>query len=299
MHAPVIIFAYNRSRQLQETLNALGKNDLADQTDVYIFSDGPKNEEDSIKVRQTRKVIEEYQIKNNFRSTTVQMFEKNRGLARSVISGVTEVIQKHQKVIVLEDDLITSTDFLSYMNSGLDYYMQEEKVGAISGFSPIRVNNKKCPEGIYRSRTGNSCGWATWLRVWEKVDWNVNDYLEFRSDPEMVRKFNSIQYGISDILDKQMAGCIDSWAVRWDFSFFKNRLWTIYPVTSKIQNVGFGKESSTSRNRFDKRRKIRAEQMDYRMTEMEKLLDMTAETSKYFKAGLVEKVLDKIQKIKK
>lgn len=299
MYAPVVIFAYNRSRQLQETLEALGRNEAAEKTDVFIFSDGPKNEEDAVKVEQTREVIERYQYKNNFKSFTVYGYRENQGLAKSVIAGVTKVIQQYEKAIVLEDDLITSPDFISYMNAGLEYYGNDEKVGAISGFSSISVKKGKCLNGIYKSRTGNSCGWATWLRVWEQVDWDVSDYSIYRSEAKMIQKFNSIQYGISDILDKQMAGFIDSWAVRWDYHFFKNDLWTIYPVASKIQNVGFGKEGSTSRNRFDKRRKIRAKRLPFKMVEKEILPDLTSDTCNYFKVGIMEKLLDWLQKLKK
>lgn len=295
MLAPVVLFAFNRSFHLDRTLQALNQNLLAGQTDLIIYADGAKRESDISKIKEVRKLLETFAKKNNFRQVIVHTADQNKGLAKSIIEGVTETINQYGKVIVLEDDLITSKDFLTFMNEGLSYYCQDNRVGAVSGFA-LPINVKSEIHDVYCSRTGNSIGWGTWKSIWDKTDWEVKDYQSFAQNRKEKKQFDSIQYGISKMLDRQMQGEIDSWAVIWDYHFFRNSLWTIYPYLSKIQNIGFGIEGTNSKDICDSRRAVAAQEGRVKMEEFSKLSDLTVKTAKNFRPVLSAKIRDLLQK---
>jgi GT2 family glycosyltransferase len=186
-----------------------------------------------------REIIDAYAVKSSCGKVVIHKAERNLGLARSVIQGVTGLVNDCGRVIVLEDDLVLAPDCISFMDRALDYYEGESLIGAVSGYSlPIRMP-KGYNHDVYLSRTGNSWGWGTWASVWNAVDWDVSDYDEFKNDDELRSGFDKVQTGITRMLDDQMAGRIDSWAVRWDYHFFRNGLVTLYPVHSKVGNEGF------------------------------------------------------------
>jgi len=238
MLAPVILFVYNRPEHTKKMIEALSKNELAVDSNVYIFSDAAKNEKSVETVNAVREFIDTLEEKKYFKSLTINKAEKNRGLANSVISGVSQIIRKHGKVIVLEDDLITSPDFLTYMNNALNYYNDKEKVWSISGYNiPIEIP-KDYKSDIYYSYRGCSWGWATWKNRWEQVDWDVKDYGDFKKNKYLRQQFNRGGRDLANMLDNQMSGKIDSWAIRWCYSQSKKDLLTVYPVNSKVKNIG-------------------------------------------------------------
>lgn len=239
MLAPVIVFVYNRPEHTKKTIEALAKNNLASETEVYIFSDAAKNEKSREKVRNVREYIDLLPQKKYFKSVKIHKAHCNKGLAESVISGVSQVIKECGKVIVVEDDLISSIDFLQYMNEALDYYEKNDKIWSISGYNvPIKIPSNY-ESDIYLSYRGASWGWATWNNRWEKVDWNVSDYDEFKKSKELRKRLNRGGRDMSNMLDLQMLGKIDSWAIRWCYTQSKTDTFTVYPVVSRIKNIGF------------------------------------------------------------
>jgi hypothetical protein len=236
--APVIIFVYNRPEHTKKTIEALAKNDLANKTEVYIFSDAAKNEKAIEKVNMVREYIDSLGDKDYFKSVHIEKAESNKGLASSVIYGVSKIIERYYKVIVVEDDLVSSKDFLQYMNEALNYYEENEKIWSISGFNiPIEIP-KDYKSNIYLSYRGCSWGWATWKDRWGKVDWNVSDYNEFKANKKLRSRFNWGGRDMSNMLDSQMSGKIDSWAIRWCYAQSKLDMLTVYPVVSRIKNIG-------------------------------------------------------------
>ncbi len=249
MKAPILVFTYNRPEHTKNLLSSLSRCKGAETHDLYIFSDGPRNEAAKDMVDAVRAYISKFEKKNVFKSVTVLEEEKNKGLANSIIGGVSKLISQYGTCIVLEDDLYVSDDFIAYMQAGLDYYEKDKNVGAISGFSfPLKCKKDE-RGGVYKSRTGNSWGWATWKYVWEQVDWRMSDYNSFKADNRSRKRFDAQQSGISEMLDRQMRGELDSWAVRWDYFFFKKGLWTIYPYSSKVINNGFDGSGTHCKNR--------------------------------------------------
>lgn len=251
MLSPVIIFCYNRLDNLKRTVENLQKNSLAGITELYIFSDGPSKEADEHKVAAIRDYIPTI---SGFKALNIVSSEHNKGLAKSIIEGVTEVLKKHETVIVLEDDLLTSTNFLSYMNESLSFYKDNRKILSISGYSFRITFPQVYVYDNYFTKRSSSWGWGTWRNRWNAVDWEVKDYSEFVRNAEARRKFNLMGSDMAGMLDKQMKGKISSWAIRWCYHQFKTDTYTAFPSLSKVQNIGFGEAathtSSIQRSRF-------------------------------------------------
>lgn len=230
--APIALFAYNRPDHLTKTLAALSKNTLANESDLFIFSDGPKNEAAQEKVNEVRDLIKNIQ---GFRKVFIRESKENRGLASSVINGVTAVVGEYGKIIVLEDDLVTSPYFLEFMNAALDKYEQQEEVISIHGYClPI----KGLPETFF-IRGADCWGWATWARGWSLFEPNGSLLLNEIRQKKLTRAFNfNNSYPYTRMLKKQIEGKNNSWAIRWYASaFLKNKL-TLYPGSSLVKNIG-------------------------------------------------------------
>lgn len=238
MLSPIIIFTYNRPNHTIQTIESLAKNYLAKESDVYIFSDAAKNNNSEEKVKIVRNYIDSLKGKNYFKSITVYKSNFNRGLANSVISGVSQIIEKFDKAIVIEDDLVSSADFLQYMNDALDYYKDDKRIWSISGYNlPIKIP-KDYYSDIYLSYRGCSWGYATWKDRWQNVDWNVSDYGNFKQNKTLRKQICRGGRDMADMLDAQMTGQIDSWAIRWCYAQSKLDMFTVYPVISRINNIG-------------------------------------------------------------
>jgi hypothetical protein len=247
--APVLIFCYKRLDTLKQTVTALKKNALAVNTDLFIFSDGGKTEDDKIVIGEIRNYIRSI---SGFKSVTPYNSLINKGLANSIIDGVSKVVEEYGKVIVLEDDLITSNNFLQYMNAALTNYEDTPRVFSISGYSfPISVKSNY-PFDNYFTKRGSSWGWATWKDRWNRVDWKVSDYGDFLEQKSHQRSFNAMGSDLTGMLRKQMEGKINSWAIRWVYHQFKYDLYTVYPIESKVENIGFGAGATHTNERFSR-----------------------------------------------
>ena len=237
--APVVLFAYNRPDHMRQTIEALQKNELADRSDLFIYSDGPKDEQTEKAVQKVREYIHTI---NGFKTVTIREREENWGLAKSIIGGVTEVINEYGRIIVLEDDLISSPMFLNYMNYYLNAYKNEHKVFSITGFNyPQNLFN--IPDDyIYSIYFGCRCmswSWATWSDRWDKVDWQIKDFGTFIQDKKSKKLFNRGGDDLTDMLKSQIEGKIDSWAIRWCYAHYKHNSYCVYPIKSLIKNLGF------------------------------------------------------------
>lgn len=233
--APIIVFTFNRLDHTKKTIEALKNNNLAKESELFIFSDGARNEQEALKVNEVRKFIKNI---DGFKKVIVIESKTNKGLANSVISGVTEIINKYGKVIVLEDDLVTSKYFLEYMNKALDLYKYRVDIWSISGYSPNIKIPKYYKSEIYLIKRGASWGWATWKDRWELNDWDIKDYYEFKKNKAAKNEFNMAGSDMAPMLNDQMEGRINSWAIRWGYNQYKHGMWTIYPIESFVKNIG-------------------------------------------------------------
>src|ERR1700744_1050421 len=160
--APIALFVYNRPDHTRRTLSYLQKNILAEESRLFIFSDGPKPPADETKVEQVRQLIQEI---SGFKSVKIISSKQNLGLANSIIKGVTQLVNEYGKVIVFEDDLLSSPYTLEYFNEALTRYADEEKVMHIGAYM-FGIDNKNLPETFFY-RIVYSWVWATWNRAWK------------------------------------------------------------------------------------------------------------------------------------
>ncbi len=216
-------------------------NNIAVTSDLIIYSDGAKTESDKVIIKEIRTYLKAI---SGFKTITIHESCKNKGLANSIIEGVTDVINRHGKVIVLEDDLIVSQFFLTFMNKALDFYEQHDKVFSISGYA-LKVSLPKNYEyDVYFTPRGLSWGWATWKDRWDNVDWEVKDFEQLKADRKAKQKFALGGTDLFSMLKKQMENNLDSWAIRWFYSQFKNNQFTVFPTISKVKNVGFDADAT-------------------------------------------------------
>ena len=230
--APIALFIYNRPWHTQQTVEALQKNELANESELFIYSDAAKNEQASESVNAVREYIKTI---NGFKEITIILRDKNWGLADSIIDGVTKIVNEYGRIIVLEDDLVTSPYFLKFMNEGLTMYENEDKVASIHGYI-YPIDN--LPNTFFIK--GADCwGWATWKRAWDVFEPNgqkILDELKSRG-LEKGADFNN-SYGLTQMLKDQIKGKNNSWAVRWYMSAFLKDMLTLYPGKSYVQNIG-------------------------------------------------------------
>jgi len=250
MLAPICLFTYSRLKETRKTIQALQENYLSSKSDLIIFSDGSLNSNDKTQVLKVRNYIHTI---GGFNSVEVIESDHNKGLADSIISGVSKIISKYGKVIVLEDDLVTSANFLDFMNQALDYYQDSDQIFSISGYTMDLPSLEDYPKDYYLGYRASSWGWGTWKEEWEGVDWEVTDYTSFKLDIPRQMQFMRGGSDMPQMLWKQMNGKIDSWAIRWCYDQFKRNMFTVFPSTSKVLSIGFGEDATNTKNsnRFD------------------------------------------------
>lgn len=233
MYAPITLFVYNRPTHTRQTVEALQKNALSKDSDLIIFSDAAKSESQAGAVREVRDYI---MTISGFKTVSIVERETNYGLARSIIDGVTSVVNKHGRIIVLEDDLATSTYFLNFMNTALDTYQDDEKVMHISGYM-FPIDNADLPETFFL-RTASCWGWATWSRAWQHLEKNSKKLLSEYTE-QTINRFNMDgAYNFWAQVEQNASGQIDTWAVFWYASVFLKGGLCLHPKFSMVNNIG-------------------------------------------------------------
>jgi len=231
--APVLLFTYNRPNHTEQTVEALKNNHLADQTDLIIFSDGPKSADDDVSVALVRNYLKSI---NKFKSVTIFEQSNNKGLADSIISGVTSIISQYGSVIVLEDDLVTSPFFLRYMNSALLFYRDKKRVMHISGWNyPVNTNQL---DSTFLWRSMNCWGWATWDDRWCDFKKDAPYFIDSFTT-ENIQRFNlDGAYNFWGQMIANQQHKIDTWAVFWYTSIFEQSGLCLNPSVSYVRNIG-------------------------------------------------------------
>ena len=233
MPAPIALFVYNRLWHTKQTVESLIQNELVNETSLHIFSDGAKSEADVERVMAVRKYIHSI---NGFKSLTITESKPNKGLANSIITGVSEILSTNESIIVLEDDMITSPYFLTYMNKALELYENNEEVISVHGY--VWPVSKDLPETFFL-RGADCWGWATWNRGWKIFDPDGQRLLDQIKERKLTYDFDFYgAYSYTRMLKKQVKGKNDSWAIRWYASAFLNDKLTLYPGKSLLRNIG-------------------------------------------------------------
>ena len=250
--APIIVFCYNRPEHLRKTMNWLRANKHADESPLYVFCDGPKanaSEEQLQKIASARAVVDEMAVEPAFKEVHVLKRTENLGLGTSIITGVTEVINKHGKAIILEDDLETSPFFLDYMNKCLQHYESRKSVFSISGLSrphPERFYPQDYPYDVYVSLTHHPTGWATWADRWAQVDWDTKAYDIMKDQPEMIAALRRIEYSDWEAIKEIHEQGKNLWSARFALAHFVNYAVSICPIVSYINHIGWDAEATNA-----------------------------------------------------
>ena len=231
--SPIVLFVYNRPWHTQQTIEALQKNTLAADSEIFIYSDAPKNDDAISGVDDVRNVIRKIE---GFKKVQIIEREKNYGLANSIIGGVSDIVNQYGKVIVLEDDMLTSKYFLQYMNEALKLYKDSESVVSVHGY--IYPTKEELPETFFIK--GADCwGWATWKRGWDLFEKDGSKLLKELKKRNLTRTFDlDDAYPYTQMLEDQIQGKNNSWAIRWYASAFLADRLTLYPGKSLVQNIG-------------------------------------------------------------
>lgn len=243
--APIVVFAFNRPDVLKATLNSLKDNQLSKESDLYIFIDGPRNINDVKKIEEVTDICNQL---IGFKTITIKKSDKNKGLAPSIISGVTEIIDRYGKVIVVEDDLYLSKSFLIYMNQMLDAYENEAKVFQISGFGVKIIRPQSYKADVYFNIRAQCWSWGTWKDRWNSIDWDIKDYNLFIRNRREQYLFNKAGSDMSGMLKRYKKGVINSWYIRFCYSMFKQNRFSVCPIRSLVINNGFGSDATHCHN---------------------------------------------------
>jgi len=231
--APIVLFVYNRPLHTRRTVQALLKNGLASESELFIYSDAPRDADSVDSVREVREYVNSI---SQFKRTEIIERRENWGLANSIMDGVTSVIERYGKVIVLEDDILTSPYFLEYMNNALNYYKKEKRVWHVSGWNyPIET------DGLGEAfvwRVMNCWGWATWADRWEYFERDASSLCMKFSDKQ---KFDFDLCGTRVFwpqVEENLKGKIDTWAIFWYATIFKGGGLCLNPAVSFTENIG-------------------------------------------------------------
>lgn len=235
--APIVLFTYNRPTHTQKTLDALALNPEALESDLYIFSDGPKPS--STDLNNINEVIEIVKKENRFKNVFVHVSEKNMGLASSIIKGVTKVVEKYGKIVVLEDDIVVADSFLAFMNFSLNYYENEKKVFHINGHN-VESKIQWILDDYYFTRYMNCWGWATWEDRWVKLNTNHLEHLEkLNENNNILRAFNyDNTLNFHEQLVLNIKGKITTWAILWYSTIFFCEGLCLTSKKSYVSNIG-------------------------------------------------------------
>lgn len=249
--APIILFAYNRPWHLQQTLQSLSENVLANESELFIYCDGPK-ENASVEVLKTiaeaRAVARQ---KKWCKTVTVIEAEKNKGLAKSIIAGVTETVNNYSRVIVIEDDVLLSKYFLQFMNDALETYKSNEKVMSIGSWNYFCAPELLQDNFFYRFP--DSIAWATFDRAWKLFEADEKLALQKLNDKKEIDRFNAnlpTPY-FSSMLQQQIEGKINSWAIRWTATAIIHDKLSFFPKQTLSKHIGFGSSATHETNELD------------------------------------------------
>ena len=231
--APIVVFAFNRPKHLANLLDSLSQNLEFTESQLYIYVDGPRSGSDSKSVNETRDVAKHF---SGVKSKNLIIRDFNLGLGQSVKIGVSEVISKHDKVIVLEDDLVVTSSFLKFMNAGLARYQFESGVASIHGYS---LGFEKPLRNPYFLRGADCLGWGTWKDRWERVEWSPKELLVQIREQNLIREFNlDDSHSYFSALKAEEKRGFHSWAIYWHASMFSQNRLTLFPGVSLIEYAG-------------------------------------------------------------
>jgi hypothetical protein len=236
--AAIALFLYKRPGHARRAIDSLRANTLAADSDLYVFSDGPRSPDEADLVDAVRALA---RAVAGFRSVTVVESRVNQGLASSIIGGVSRVFDAHSRVIVIEDDLVTSPKALEYFNTMLDRFEKIPAVHVVSGFAyppHLMPIPRRYPYDVYFTPRINTWGWATWRDRWQAVDWSASGADEVLADPRRAKAFRRGGDDLPRLWRLHRERRIDTWAIRWDYHQFTQGGVALHPREPYVACLG-------------------------------------------------------------
>lgn len=234
--APIAVFTYKRPNETKIILNAIKNAKYGLESEIFIFCDGLKetateNEKDA--QYKLKEII--YKETKEFKKKNIYFNNKNIGLSESIIQGIGKVFQKHDKIIVIEDDIIIGKGFLEFMNWGLNTYWNEPSVWGCNGYiEPIDLDLNK----PFFTLKPTSWGWSIKKSAWEKLILSDKQLIKILNEKKLLKRMNVGNYPFSNMLLENIQGKINSWAIRlYASSLIHNGFW-ISPTKSLVKNCG-------------------------------------------------------------
>lgn len=240
-YAPITVFVYKRADHTVNLLESLARCDGAKNSEVFIYADGAKGSEDEEAVKEVKNLINEPRWQEAFKSWNVFESDRNKGLANSIIAGVTEIVNRYGKIIVLEDDLVLAPQFLRYMNQSLETFKDDQRIFSAAGWTyPVPAFKKKYKKDAWLYYRASSWGWGTWADRWNRVEFDPvkADFAGKLDNPEWCAKFSRGGTDMPGMLKLQIEGKRDSWAIRWNAASVDLDMVTVYPTVSNVYNDG-------------------------------------------------------------
>lgn len=290
MLAPIVIFAFNRPDALRGMIDSLKRNLLYEESEKFVFVDGARNEAERAKVDEVVAVAREI-------TENVMAADSNRGLGPSIIAGVSDIINRYGRAIVLEDDLVLMPGFLQYMNQALDAYQEDARIFAVCGYG-LKI---KRPAGyvgdVYLCNRASSWGWGTWADRWNSVDWNVSDWEQLQSDRSAQRAFNRGGSDMYGMLRGYMEGRNRSWAIRFCYSQFRQGRYSVHPFRSLVENDGFGDGATNCRQKYSRFKTCVSDSLDPLLLpeEIEPVKSLIQASAGYH--GLARRIYSRLRRI--
>lgn len=241
MHlAPIALFAFKRPYHFKKCLDSLVNCPLFRDSRLYIFIDGPRGPHDVEGVARVLDLAEriEHPDKHIVARST------NMGLARSISSEVTKIVDRYGTVIVIEDDLVLHPSSLAWFNAGLEAYRDLPEVMQVGAYQYSIPEFEGRDYGTFQNFI-TTWGWATWKRAWDAYDPQTIGWQQVLADKDELARFNMDgNYPYDTMLRKLHRGEIDSWGIRWYYSVFKKGGLSLMPPMTLVQNEGFDADAT-------------------------------------------------------
>lgn len=245
MKTPIVIFGFNRPDSMQRLVDSILTNESCDDRKIYAFVDGARCDNERVRVNEVAAIA---------RSMTPDVVQApaNKGLARSIIDGVTDIMNRHGRAIVLEDDLVLMPGALKYLDEALDKYESDQRIFSVCAYG-LKIKRPQDYRGdVYMSLRSSSWGWATWKDRWDSVDWEVKDFAQLVASKKLQRAFNRGGSDMYGMLRDFMEGRNNSWAIRFCYSQHKQGKYSVHPFRSLVTNEGFGVEATNCRQKYSR-----------------------------------------------
>lgn len=294
--APIALFVYNRLWHTKQTIEALQKNELASESELIIHSDGAKGSNNLLKVKVVRDYIGTI---GGFKKVTIIEQEANLGLALSIIKGVTKAVNEHGKIIVLEDDMVTSPYFLKFMNDALTFYENEDRVWHICGWNyPTNLTTKN---DVYLYRIMECWGWATWEKNWHYYEKNTKKLIKdfSKGDIKLFNLDGTYNGWLQVTLNRYKYS--DTWAIYWYAAIFKKNGLCVNPIKSFVKNIGLDGSGQNCKDPFYKDNEILNSKRNITfVTDIREDNDIVKQLKPYLKTvnkGVVVKIINKLARV--